>query len=106
VSKVAKTLDRVIRGNADANIGFDDLRALLSALGFAERIRGGHHIFTRDGVVEILNLQTKGGKAKAYQVKQVRGVLTSYGLAGQPGTAPSPRADAGAEIDPENSGGM
>jgi len=41
-------------------------------------------IFTRDGVAEILNLQPRGGKAKAYQVKQVRGVLTSYGLAGEP----------------------
>jgi hypothetical protein len=35
-------------------------------------------------VAEILNLQPHGGKAKAYQVKQVRGVLTSYGLAGAP----------------------
>jgi hypothetical protein len=33
-------------------------------------------------VVEILNIQPHRGKAKAYQVKQVRGVLTSYGLAG------------------------
>lgn len=29
-------------------------------------------IFTRTDVVEILNLQAKGGKAKLYQVKQVR----------------------------------
>jgi hypothetical protein len=84
VSKPAKTLDRVLRGSADANIRFDDLRALLTHLDFAERIRGGHHIFTRDGVAEILNLQPRGGKAKAYQVKQIRGILTAYGLAGEP----------------------
>jgi len=84
VSKVTKTLDRVLRGNADANIRFGDLCALLRHLGFAERIRGDRHIFTRDGVVEILNLQPRAGKAKAYQVKQVRGVLSSYGLAGEP----------------------
>jgi hypothetical protein len=54
---------------------------MLSHLGFDERIRGDHHIFTREGVAEILNLQPRQGKAKAYQVKQVRGVLTSYGLA-------------------------
>jgi hypothetical protein len=84
VSKVTKTLDRVLRGTADANIRFGDLCALLKQLGFAERVRGGHHIFTRDGVAEILNLQPRGGKAKAYQVKQVRGVVTSYGLAGPP----------------------
>ena len=75
MSKVTKTLDRVIRGNADANIRFDDLCSLLVHLGFDERIRGGDHIFTRDGVVEILNLQPRGGKAKPYQVKQVRGVV-------------------------------
>jgi hypothetical protein len=84
LSKVTKTLDRVLRGNAEANIRFDDLRTLLAHLGFVERIRGGHHIFHRDGVVEILNLQPRGGKAKPYQVKQVRAVLTAYGLAGQP----------------------
>jgi hypothetical protein len=82
VSKVTKTLARVLRGDADANIRFDDLLALLKHLGFAERIRGDHHTFTRDGVAEILNLQPRGGKAKAYQVKQVRAVITAYGLAG------------------------
>jgi hypothetical protein len=84
VSKVTKTLDRVLRGNADANIRFADLRTLLSHLGFEERIRGDHHIFAREGVPEILNLQPRGGKAKSYQVKQVRGVLLSYRLAGEP----------------------
>jgi hypothetical protein len=84
MSKVSKTLDRVLRGNADANIRFDDLRALLNHLGFAERIRGDHHIFTRDVVVEILNLQPRDGKAKAYQVKQVRGVISAYRLADEP----------------------
>lgn len=49
MSKITKTLNRVLRGNADANIRFDDLCALLSHLGFTERIRGDHHIFTRDG---------------------------------------------------------
>jgi hypothetical protein len=84
VSKITKTLDRVLRGNADANIRFSDLCALLHSMGFNERVRGDHHIFTRDGVAEILNLQPLSGKAKAYQVKQVRGVLTLYRLADQP----------------------
>jgi hypothetical protein len=84
VSKVEKTLERVLRGNADTNIRSGDLCALLSHLGFAERVRGDHHIFTCDGVVEILNLQPDGGKAKAYQVRQVRAVIPSYGLAGEP----------------------
>ena len=56
MSKIAKVLERILRGNADASIRFDDLRTLLFHLGFVERIRGDHHIFSRDGVTEILNL--------------------------------------------------
>jgi len=83
MGKVTKTLNRILRGNADANVNFRDLCDLLDHLGFAERVRGAHHIFTRDGVREILNLQPKGSKAKVYQVKQVRGVILAYGLAGE-----------------------
>lgn len=83
MSRADKTLDRVPRGNADANIRFDDLRSLLLALDFAERVRGGHHIFTRGGVEEILNLQPIGSKAKPYQVRQVRNVILKYQLAGR-----------------------
>ena len=76
-----KTLEKVLRGTSDANLAFSDLRKLLSKLGFAERIRGSHHIYTRKGVPEILNLQPSGSKAKPYQVKQVRYVILAYRLA-------------------------
>jgi hypothetical protein len=104
VSKIAKTLDRVLKGNADANIRFDDLRALLGHLGFAERIRGGHHIFSREGVAEILNLQARDGKAKPYQVKQVRAVLSSHGLAGEPETDDDPDGEQGPSAAEDNDG--
>jgi HicA toxin of bacterial toxin-antitoxin, len=78
----AKTLEAVLRGTSDANIGFQDLCNLLTRLGFDERVRGSHHVFTRRDVEEILNLQPKQGKAKPYQVKQVRGVIVKYRLAG------------------------
>jgi len=78
-----KILDRILRGTSDANIPFDGMCHLLRRLGFEERIRGSHHIFTRDGVEEILNLQSKGGKAKPYQVKQVRNVILRYRLGGE-----------------------
>jgi hypothetical protein len=83
MGKHEKLLVQVLRGASDANVPFDGLRQLLSHLGFAERVRGGHHIFTMDGVEEILNLQPLGSKAKAYQVKQVRGVVLKYRLGGQ-----------------------
>jgi hypothetical protein len=56
------------------------IRALLASLRFSERIRGDHYIFSREGVVEILNLQPRGNLAKAYQVKQVRELITAYRL--------------------------
>jgi predicted RNA binding protein YcfA (HicA-like mRNA interferase family) len=77
-----KTLEKILRGTSDANIPFYDLRRVLRNLGFDERIRGSHHIFSRDGVAEILNLQPKGSKAKPYQVKQVRHVILRYRLGG------------------------
>lgn len=61
-------------------ISFSDLCQLLRHLGFDERVRGDHHIFTKTGVEEILNLQPKRTKAKPYQVKQVRRVLLKYEL--------------------------
>ena len=64
MTKQDKLLLRILQGLSDANIPFADLCVLLRNLGFAERIRGDHHIFTRDGVQEILNLQPKGDKAK------------------------------------------
>jgi predicted RNA binding protein YcfA (HicA-like mRNA interferase family) len=73
-------LDRVLRGTADANIRFDDLRNLLLSLNFSERVKGSHHIFTRPDVAEILNIQPRGSLAKPYQVKQVRKVIVRYRL--------------------------
>lgn len=76
-----KLLFLILRGKSDANVPFDGLRRLLASLRFHERVRGSHHIFSREGVEEILNLQPKaGGKAKAYQVKQVRQMILKYRL--------------------------
>jgi hypothetical protein len=80
MSRLSKILDQVLRGNSDANIDFNELRNLLNALEFFERIRGSHHIFTRGGVTEIINLQPRGSKAKAYQVRQVRQLIIKYKL--------------------------
>jgi hypothetical protein len=78
-----KILDRVLRGSSDTNIPFSELCQLLRNLGFDERIRGSHHIFTKDGIEEILNLQPRGPKAKPYQVKQMRNVFLKYKLGGK-----------------------
>jgi len=50
-------LKKVLTGLSDKNIRFSELRNLVLSLGFDERIKGDHHIFTKAGVPEILNLQ-------------------------------------------------
>ncbi len=80
MAKWQKTLERVLRGTSDANIDFKDLCSLLKAVGFSERIRGDHHIYTREDVEEILNLQPREAMAKPYQVRQVRHVIIRYKL--------------------------
>jgi predicted RNA binding protein YcfA (HicA-like mRNA interferase family) len=75
-----KTLLLVLNGSSDANIPFSEVCHLLKNLGFTERVRGDHHIFSKTGVDEILNLQPKGSKAKPYQVKQIRNVVLKYKL--------------------------
>lgn len=77
-----KVLLKVLQGASDASIAFSDLRRLLRSLGFQERVRGSHHIFWREGLEEILDLQPKGSRAKPYQVRQVRGLILRYRLAG------------------------
>ena len=82
MSQHEKLLLRILSGRSDANIPFSSLRGLLERMGFEERIRGDHHIFTKDGLEEIINLQPKGAKAKSYQVKQVRNIILKYKMGG------------------------
>ena len=76
--KHREVLEKLLSGRSDANIDFNDLISLLQILGFSERIRGDHHIFSKEGVEEIINLQPRGSKAEPYQVRQIRGIITRY----------------------------
>ena len=67
-----------MNGQADTDIPFNDLCSLLKRLGFQVRVRGDHHIFTKDDIAEIVNLQPLDAKAKPYQVKQIRNILRTY----------------------------
>jgi hypothetical protein len=80
--KYEKLLLQILRGVSDANIRFEDLRALLLHLGFEERIKSSHHIFRKAGIDERINLQREGSKAKVYQVRQVRALILKYKLGG------------------------
>lgn len=79
MGKFEKLLVKLLRGTSDNNYDFDELRNLLMRLGFGERIRSSHHIFSKNGIDEIINIQaTNGNKAKPYQVKQVRNLIIKY----------------------------
>lgn len=80
MGKYEKLFIKILRANSDKNIDFEELKNLLLRLGFSERIKGSHHILTKKDIDEILNVQSKSGKAKAYQVKQVRNILVKYQL--------------------------
>ena len=80
MGKHEKLYAHILMRRSDANVPFDALRVLLARLGFDERIRGDHHVFTMAGVEEILNLQPKNGKGKPYQIKQVRSVIVKCNL--------------------------
>jgi hypothetical protein len=80
VSKTEKLFAKLLGGRHDANLSFDDLCSLLMKLGYTMRkTKGSHVIFQRGS--SFLNLQsTSGGKAKSYQVRQVRQELQNLNL--------------------------
>jgi hypothetical protein len=81
LGKHENTKERILSGTANANIHFGDLCSLLRHMEFKERVNGSHHIFSKPGIQEIVNLQPgRDGKAKPYQVKQVRNIFKRYNL--------------------------
>ncbi len=83
MGKYDKILSKILSGLSDKDISFLELCNVLKHLGFKERIKGSHHIFYKDGIKEILNLQPKNSNAKAYQVKQIRNIIVQYKIKGE-----------------------
>lgn len=64
-----------------AGLSFKRFEGLLVSLGFVlKRQRGSHRMYGHPDVVELVNVQSDGGKAKAYQVRQVLRLVDVYGL--------------------------
>ena len=81
MSRAKKVVVKILAGRTDANLSFADLCYVLERAGFSHRQGGGSHvIYYMNGVDEIINVQPKGGKAKAYQVRQVRDLILKYQL--------------------------
>jgi hypothetical protein len=75
MSRQDRLLDRLRDPQCGASWRFTELCNLLQRLGFEMRILGSHHFFRKAGVLEAINLQPRGGRAKPYQVRQARKVL-------------------------------
>jgi len=80
MSRFEKLIRKLLSGSSETNFDFDELCALLIRLNFKERIKGSHHIFYREDIQEIINIQPNESKAKAYQVKQIRNIIIKYKL--------------------------
>jgi hypothetical protein len=79
VSRPRKLLEKA-RQNP-AGLRFEEADTLARRLGFRHRrTSGSHHIYARDGIPELVNLQDVGGKAKAYQVRQLLDLVDRYAL--------------------------
>jgi predicted RNA binding protein YcfA (HicA-like mRNA interferase family) len=77
-----KLILKILSGTHDSDILFEEICHLLQSFGFLLRVNGSHHIFFKNGIDEILNLQPKNGKVKAYQVKQIRSIIVKHELGG------------------------
>jgi predicted RNA binding protein YcfA (HicA-like mRNA interferase family) len=80
MGQYGKLVQRILSGQQDKSILFSEALALMQRLGFSMRVKGSHHIFSHEGINEIINLQPDGSKAKAYQVKQIRDIIVKYQL--------------------------
>ena len=80
MSRKKKLLAKLMSGQADASFPFGDLVVVLAHQGWVSREAGGssHKIFLHPShpTFPMVNIQPeKDGKAKSYQVKQVRNLI-------------------------------
>ena len=80
MSKWAKFWDRLSSGQSDNNIDYSELAAYLERLGWnTESAKTSHQFYKHPLVPVPVNIQPRrDGKAKSYQVEQVRAALDEY----------------------------
>ena len=76
MSKKEKLLEKFLEGQADESFSFQDFAIVIQRLGykFAGK-NGSHRIFRKKGFPTISFQPREDGKAKAYQIKQLRDTL-------------------------------
>lgn len=64
-----------------ASLRFREVCRLAEGVGFRlDRVRASHHIFLHPTLRELLNLQSRGGQAIPYQVRQLVKLIEIHGL--------------------------
>lgn len=81
MTKRDKLIEKIMSGEHDRNISFAELKSFLDMLGFIGKNTGGSHIVFRKEGINPLNIQpSKDGKAKGYQLDQVRETVKKYNI--------------------------
>ncbi len=74
-----KILQKILASSK--NIRFSDMVNLVQGFGFTlSRTDGSHHIFTRQDIPELVNLQNVKGQAKPYQIRQFLKLVEKHNL--------------------------
>lgn len=70
--------DKLLKKARDnpGGLTFTEASALAECYGFElARVKGSHHVYKKPGRMELVNLQSQSGEAKAYQVRQILAVI-------------------------------
>ncbi|MFH1049469.1 MAG: type II toxin-antitoxin system HicA family toxin [bacterium] len=74
-----KLLKKILDGSK--NIRFNEFVNLIEGFGFIlDRVSGSHHIFKRQDIDEIINIQNVKGEVKPYQIKQFFSIIEKYNI--------------------------
>ena len=75
-----KLLIKLLAGHLQ-NVRFGDFKELLEDFGFRlSRVSGSHHIYTHEGISDIINIQNVKGQAKPYQIRQALKLIELHNL--------------------------
>ncbi len=81
MNKAEKLKIKLLAGQGYHNFSFGDLGALLAGLGFTlDRQEGSHQVWQHPNVQKSVNVQSVHGKAKPYQLRQIRDLVREHKL--------------------------
>lgn len=81
MGKFEKLKAKLLAGEGLNNFSVGDLDTVLQGIGFEhKRTTGSHHIYVHPQVDSPVNVQGRDGKAKPYQLKQLKALIEENNL--------------------------